>query len=107
MAYMVIRNSRSLRLSPNNGVLGRKNAAAIVTPLSKARVVFFRTPKKMQARVCARGQKNEGRRTAENALDVEACARIVVHGYVVPDVFDTGSATRLQRFVGDQCQWLY
>ena len=44
----------------------------------------------MQARVCARGQKNEGKRSAENPLDVEACARIVVLGYVDPDVFDTG-----------------
>ena len=101
---MIVRSSCSLRQSPNNGVLGRKNLVVSVIPLSKARVVF-RTPKKARVarprhagKVCARGQQHEGKRTAENPLDVEACARIVAPGYVDPDVLDIGrdSATALR-----------
>ena len=71
----------------------QENAAATVLPPAEAKVIW-RTLRKqalqdraMQSRFVL-VDKNESKSTAENPLDTEASARIVVPGYADPNVLD-------------------
>ena len=75
----------------------QENAAATVIPPAEAKVVW-RTLRKqgLQDRVMQSLDKNEGKSTAANPLDMKASTRTVVPGYEDPDVLDIRS--------GYQCQ---
>ena len=83
----------------------QENAAATVIPLAEAKVIW-RTLKetRLSDRVMPSWfvlvERNEGKSTAENPLDVNASARIVVLGYADPEVWKFGEI--LQALVAKQ-----